>query len=72
MGTGVPSDIILDIEDGVLNVVAIGEKFSTEIHVRLCLMAFTKVSRKYLDEGEETSVIAADILDVGVSHEQLI
>ena len=71
MSSLVPRDIILNGQDRILDIVPIGEKLGTEIHVRA--VAVTKVSCSNLHEREEsTLIIIPDFLIVGIGNKQLI
>ena len=72
VGAQVHGDVVLDVQHRVLDLVPVGEEFRTEVHVRLVGIVGTQVAGKDFHEREETAVIAADVLDVGVRDQQLV
>ena len=72
VGTEVHGNVVLDVQDGVLHLVTVGEEFGTEVHVRLVGIVGTQVAGEDFHEREETAVVAADILDVGIGDEKLV
>ena len=70
--TLVVGDVVLDVQSGVLNVVAICEQLVSEVHVRLGCVIFTEVAGENLDEGEEIRIGTAHVLNVGIGDEQLV
>ena len=65
-------DLILDVQGGILDIVAIGEELISEVHIRLAGVIFAKVACENLHEGEEIRIGTAHVLDVRIGDEQLV
>ena len=72
VGAQVQGDVVLDVQHRVLDLVPVGEQLGTEVHVRLVGVVGTEVAGEDFHEREETAVIAADVLDVGVRDQELV
>ena len=72
MGTFVPGDVILDVKDRVHYLITVSKELCSEVHIRLFLVPFPEVSRKNLNEREESSVITTLVNNIGIGNEQLV